>query len=110
MLQLTIGQDSKSAPVYALPITDAGYWGSTIADDNMPLAVPPEARFAMIAGSDHYYVSLSTIGTFPGEGVFQAGNIEQDKQVVFFDGAAGAGVTLNFRTRNPTDITVSFYR
>lgn len=110
MLQLTIGLDSKSAPVYALPITDAGWFVQTVVATPVSVSVPAEARFAMIAADDHYFVSLSAIPAFPAGGVFQAIDMEQDKQVVYFDGTAGAGVSLHFLTRNTTDISVSFYR
>jgi hypothetical protein len=109
MLKLIAARDGESTPVYGLPFTDAGHTVLTLAGVEVSLGVPEGTRYALIAGSDHYFVSYTTM-VLPAPGVFSAQNVEQDKQIVYYPGGAGPSQSLFFITRNSTDITVSFWR
>jgi len=104
MKQLSIARDTGSIPTFATEITDEGWTAQLAADTNTVLAVPAGSRFALISANDFFFVSESVI-TLPA-GAFTKTDAEQSKQAVNVEGVA----SLNFRARNITDISVSFYR
>ncbi len=106
MRQLIITRDPGSIPSYATEITDEGWTARVTGGVNTTLTVPAGARFALVSGSDFYFLSESTI-TLPTLGAgFSKTDDEQGKQVIFVQDVD----TLNFRSRNDVDISVSFYR
>ncbi len=106
MRQLIIERDTGSIPTYATEITDEGWTARLTGGVNTTLTVPAGARFALVSGSDFYFMSEAAI-TLPTLGAgFSKTDSEQGKQVIFVEDVT----TLNFRSRNDTDISVSFYR
>lgn len=109
MKQLTVAHDNRGIPVYGLLMNDETWTAALAADTDTTLAVPEGARFALLAGDDHYYVSLAAI-TLPVPAFgFSAQLAEQDKQIIYFEGGAGSGITLHFRSRNTCFMSVSFF-
>jgi hypothetical protein len=109
MLQLTVGKDNRSTPVYGLPMTDEGWNASLTAATDTFVTVPIGTRFALIAADDHYFVSAESI-TLPTAGAgFGAQNAEQDKQIVFYPEGSIAADVLHVISRNATDISISFF-
>jgi len=106
MRSLIIKRDTGSIPTYATEITDEGWTARLAGDVNTTLTVPASSRFALISASDFYFVSETAI-SLPSVGAgFTNTDTEQGKQVIFVEDVT----TLNFRSRNDTDISVSFYR
>ena len=105
MKQLQIKRDPGSQTTYGLEMTDKGWTARLAADTDTSLAVPAGARFALIAADDYYFVNSVAI-TLPTEGAgFTQTDAEHAKDVIVISGET----TLHFRSRNATDISVSFW-
>lgn len=108
MLQLTVGKDNKSVPIYSTPITDTGFSVLLTPGVAVAVSVPEGAKTALISGSDHYFVALLT-ATLPVPGAFAIQNAGLNQQAVEWPEGAGSGVTLSFISRNGMDVVVSFW-
>ena len=104
MKQLVIDRDPGSIPIYDTEISDEAWTGRLTADTNEALTVPAGARFALISANDFFFVSETAV-SLPS-GAFTKTNAELAKQVANVENVT----TLNFRSRNALDISVSFYR
>lgn len=106
MVQLQIARDFNLVPLYAMPIGDANYTCSLLADTATSLVVPANARIAVFGYStaNDYWVGTSTF-TIPTINTFSAQNIYLNPPplVVAF------GQTLWFRAPVACTISVAFY-